>query len=361
MKFLGSKGTFFVKLEAEKQRRTDRALQKIAQQHSTKLKQKQKKTKHKRRKNKQLKQINAVDIREELGFVVPKWSFRISNSRGGFYERWDNIKSDVQGLCACGCGGKTTKNLHDNKQYKAGEYSKFISGHQWIVRRRNLPPEYKSQFQLTQERDKQRLELAKAAERLSGAKRTYTEFRSFVPKQALIITDQRTLQPRELSNWGIRRMLNVSGSRISLYTAAPTRVSVQPITTFYPYIKASHLEGVDLLLAVNELIPKAFSNEHRADLAQDILLEIISGRVTLQDVPKQMRSFCNIYWRRFGSGHMMISLDAQLSRQDPTSQSLHELVDSTVLHEMYGGLNYDTRNTRYDRCEDWNGKIVARY
>jgi hypothetical protein len=80
----------------------------------------------------------------------------------------------------------------------------------------------------------------------------------------------------------------------------PRRQSIAPAENLsYPYILKRRPEHGDLL-AVNDLVPKAYPPAMRADICQDIMLAILEGQMTLDEVKANRGNsawFVRKFWR----------------------------------------------------------------
>lgn len=72
-------------------------------------------------------------------------------------------------------------------------------------------------------------------------------------------------------------------------------VKVEPLRMFYPYISEYELQDAALLVAVDSLVPKWLPDYNRADICQDMLVEILSGNATLENI----RDCPQLYIKRF--------------------------------------------------------------
>lgn len=109
-----------------------------------------------------------TSIREEIGFVVPKKDYRCYKARYGEHS-WPEQPGERRGICACGCGGKTTqtKNGSSKTGMKPGDFFRFIAGHQWLLRRRLFMPKgWRSSHERMQEREVLRRKLIEQATKL---------------------------------------------------------------------------------------------------------------------------------------------------------------------------------------------------
>lgn len=117
------------------------------------------------------------------------------------------------------------------------------------------------------------------------------------------------------------RLPEISEYRIrsDRYWRAPAKKDRQPreyITEFYPYIKGEPTDDHALLLAVEQLVPKTLSNDVRGDICQDMLVAILTGEVTLDNLrderPKHLKRLLKGHPLKYGH----LSLDAPVGYGD---------------------------------------------
>lgn len=300
------------------------------------------------------------NFHEEIGFVVPKKDFR----------KWDANRNhsfpvhsfEKTGFCGCGCGQKTgrVKNPVDGGRV----FNRFISGHQWLLRRRLYKPKgWKSTYEIQREYDAERNRVVEAAARLprlkGGVLATFDDLR-----QAL---GEIKVNGKAINNNGISRMLTV-GTLNGLAGYCPRLVSVRrapvvgEISQFYPFGIISRTSENDLLFQILDIIPDKITSLRRGDLAQDIALEILAGRHTIESAKADMQALVNGSLRRFGwQSHLFVSLDAPIGELADT-KSLHDLIDGqAVMQEMHGGINFDTQQNYFEHSEAWDGQVCGRY
>lgn len=105
----------------------------------------------------------------------------------------------------------------------------------------------------------------------------------------------------------------------------------------YPYISKVRPEHADIL-ALNALVPRAFPDAMRADICQEMMLAVLEGRVTIDDV-KANRSSSAWFFRKFykenheQSGRA-ISLDAVAF--DGDDRSNYDVISSVSAKEWWG-------------------------
>lgn len=323
-----------------------RAIRNIAEQHARKRLERQARRQVVSGKIASVKD-SIPNVREEIGFVVPKKDFRLNGN-------WPAIPGETLGFCACGCGGRTKRTKNANNYMKAGQFFRFISGHQWLLRRRLFKPKgWRSSYEIQNELYRTRCELAKTV--ATTKVQTFTELRQHY---------NPTVFGRPICNQGISRMLTVAlGDNKPKLITIRRPITVAPITLNYPFISGQPTNDHDLLLAILEIIGHRVNVHVRGDLAQDIALAILQGKETLETVRSNIQRFINSWWRRFGFfGHNIVSLDAPMGREADAG-SLYDLVDSQkAMTELHGGVNWDTRESSFEHIsEDWDGKICARY
>lgn len=85
---------------------------------------------------------------------------------------------------------------------------------------------------------------------------------------------------------------------------APKKIPYQKLTEFYPYISVTPTEDHELLLAVDRIVPKGLNPDTRADVCQDMIVAILSGEVSLENMagerPKYMKQFFKMFPAKYG-------------------------------------------------------------
>lgn len=108
------------------------------------------------------------------------------------------------------------------------------------------------------------------------------------------------------------------------------RAERSKVPEFYPFL-AQVYDDHDLILRVNEIVPRSLPELMRGDVCQEAILAILEGHATLAELEQGggIRSFVSAYWRanheRFGT----LSLDAPLCQSDrPLSELVADLRDT---------------------------------
>lgn len=82
-----------------------------------------------------------------------------------------------------------------------------------------------------------------------------------------------------------------------------------PIAEFYPFISKTPTEDHELLLAVDALVPKTLLNETRADVCQDMIVAILTGETTLDNLRDSPREYVKRFFRQSPSKYNHLSLE----------------------------------------------------
>ncbi len=96
---------------------------------------------------------------------------------------------------------------------------------------------------------------------------------------------------------------------------APPRKDRQPrerITEYYPYIKGPVLDDHALLVAVDKLVPKGYNDDTRADICQDMIVAILTGETTLENMAADKAKYVKGFFKQFPSKYGPLSLDAPI-------------------------------------------------
>lgn len=92
----------------------------------------------------------------------------------------------------------------------------------------------------------------------------------------------------------------------------PVKIPFIPLTEFYPYISVTPTEDHDLLLAVDRMVPKGLNPDTRADICQDMLVAVLSGEVSLDNLAGERPKYMKQFWKMFPAKYGHLSLDAPL-------------------------------------------------
>ena len=81
------------------------------------------------------------------------------------------------------------------------------------------------------------------------------------------------------------------------------------ITELYPYISGAPSTEHELILAVDAAVPKGLPNAVRCDVCQDMLVAILSGETTLDNLRGETGRYLRQFWKMFPEKYGHISLD----------------------------------------------------
>lgn len=116
------------------------------------------------------------------------------------------------------------------------------------------------------------------------------------------------------------------------------RQRLAPLATCYPYIREG--EEIELLLLVNEAVPKTIPHEVRADVCQELLLSILTGELTRETFIDHIGAYTREAYKQLGDKYKEISLDAPLYRDGQT----YTLLDTLAAPEIPEDEIYSTKH-----------------
>lgn len=96
----------------------------------------------------------------------------------------------------------------------------------------------------------------------------------------------------------------------------PVRLPIEPLSEFYPYITKRPTEEHDFLMAVDSLVPKYLPNATRADVCQDMIVAILSGDVTLDNLKDGLPKYLKMFMKGAPSKYGHLSLDGPAGGND---------------------------------------------
>jgi hypothetical protein len=85
-----------------------------------------------------------------------------------------------------------------------------------------------------------------------------------------------------------------------------------PLSEFYPYVSTRSTDEHEFLLAVDALVPKGLNNEFRADICQDMIVAILTGETTLENLRDATPKFIKQFMKQMPSKYGHLSLDMPL-------------------------------------------------
>lgn len=130
------------------------------------------------------------------------------------------------------------------------------------------------------------------------------------------------------SAWEFAKKIN---SVMSLPPPAPLRQH-NVRETMYPFILGPQRNGAELLLAVNEAVPRSLPEQVRAEVCQDIIVAILSGEMDLGDIRKKASEYTRKVFRLFPDRYGPLSLDEPPPWMRDGRTPLGEMLDSAIEH-----------------------------
>jgi hypothetical protein len=109
----------------------------------------------------------------------------------------------------------------------------------------------------------------------------------------------RATYPWRTSEWYAERRAN-------------SRVPFVPVSEFYPYITSEPNEEHQFLLEIDSLVPKGLPNEMRSDVCQDMIVAVLSGQTTIENLKDSRAQYIKQFYKQFPVKYGHLSLDAPL-------------------------------------------------
>jgi len=87
------------------------------------------------------------------------------------------------------------------------------------------------------------------------------------------------------------------------------RVAKVQLPEVYPYISGIPTSDHDMLLAVDAIVPKGLPNAIRCDVCQDMIVAVLSGETTVDNLRGDLKKYMGQFWKMFPDKYGHISLD----------------------------------------------------
>jgi len=88
------------------------------------------------------------------------------------------------------------------------------------------------------------------------------------------------------------------------------------VPELYPYISGVPTAEHEMLMAVDAIVPKGLPNAVRSDVCQDMIVAILSGEVTMENLKGDLKKYLGQFWRMFPDKYGPISLDGVVPGTD---------------------------------------------
>lgn len=86
----------------------------------------------------------------------------------------------------------------------------------------------------------------------------------------------------------------------------------KPLTEFYPYVTTENDQEHEFLLAIEKLVPKSLPNWARADICQDMIVAVLTGEATLDNIRDAVPRYIKWFFAKEPSKYGDLSLDAPM-------------------------------------------------
>lgn len=115
-----------------------------------------------------------------------------------------------------------------------------------------------------------------------------------------------------LRNWTAQQI--AAGTRVGRSKGSRTTVLIDRRIALsnYPYLRGRDDDGARLIEAVNSVVPRTFPDHMRADICQDLLLSVLEGESTIEQLKAGTSSAVRKYYKLHPGKFGPISLDAPI-------------------------------------------------
>lgn len=120
---------------------------------------------------------------------------------------------------------------------------------------------------------------------------------------------------KEWCEWRInkspaRQSYLVRCASMSAASLARIRPTQPPMLTTWPYVRSFDNDDYALMKYVNEIVPRALPEHVRADVCQDILVDVVSGEISADQLKNKMKEYVRRAYKFMPSKFGAVSLDA---------------------------------------------------
>jgi hypothetical protein len=84
----------------------------------------------------------------------------------------------------------------------------------------------------------------------------------------------------------------------------------ETLPELYPYISGNPTSEHEMLMAVDQIVPKGLPNSVRSDVCQDMIVAVLSGDTTVENLRGDLKKYMGQFWKMFPDKYGHISLDA---------------------------------------------------
>lgn len=173
---------------------------------------------------------------------------------------------------------------------------------------------------------------ARCGRQFSVTTRTTFQSRKLPFKTILAALAIRLHDPMNAHQLSKELDINYRTSANLISTFKPFSGNIVPKTSEnrWPFLNNDGAAATELLLRVNETIPKALPEQVRADVGQDIILGILSGEISEENLRKDVAWYIRQHYAGMEWRFDTVSLDAPMHVGD--WGSWHDVIPSDVDH-----------------------------
>lgn len=113
--------------------------------------------------------------------------------------------------------------------------------------------------------------------------------------------------------------------------ATPRRVALA-----YPYIMKSRPEHADLL-ALNDLVPRAYPDQMRADICQEMMLAVLEGTVTIDEIKANREKSAWFLKKFYMANHEQAGHAISLTGHEDEDRNYDEIASSIAAQDWHDG------------------------
>lgn len=84
----------------------------------------------------------------------------------------------------------------------------------------------------------------------------------------------------------------------------------KPLPNYYPFISGNPQNEQELVMVVNEAVPKNLSEDYRQDICQDLLVALLEHQIEIADLKEATPEFIKRNYKFFPPKYRPLSLDA---------------------------------------------------
>jgi hypothetical protein len=99
----------------------------------------------------------------------------------------------------------------------------------------------------------------------------------------------------------------------------PRKIAQEVLPEYYPYVSGTPSPEHEMLMAVDAIVPKGLPNDVRCDVCQDMIVAILSGEASLENLKGDTSKYLKDFWKMFPGKYGHVSLDQPVYGTDKMS------------------------------------------